>query len=157
MALFYTDKSRTYGGRVGIGQYRQMCIAEANVAMTTAMIDNVDDEVGLFWLPKGAVVVGATISGTDMDSNGTPLLAFDVGDVAVESRLIAASQVGRAATFSNALAPTGHLYKYTADTLIKAFVQAAAATAVAGTLSVAVHNFVDAEYSTTGVTATTTA
>jgi hypothetical protein len=131
--------------------------AEAIVAMTTAMVDNTDDEVALFWLPKGAVVVGASISATDMDTNGTPTLAFDVGDTADEDRLIAASQVGRAGTLANALAPTGHLYKYTADTQIKAYVQAAAATAAAGTLYVSVQYFVDLEYSTTGVTATTVA
>ena len=157
MAVFYTDKSRTFGPRVGAGLNRQTLIAEAIVAVTTAMIDNVDDEVGLFWLPAGAVVVGGTISATDMDTNGTPTLAIDVGDTADEDRLFAASTVGQAGTLSTSFARTGHMYKYATATLIKAYVQAVAATGAAGTLNVSVRYFVDPEYSTTALTATTTA
>lgn len=157
MALYYTDKSRTFGIKTGVGQSRQTLVAEAIVAVTTAMIDNVDDEVALFWMPKGAVVIGACIAATDMDTNGAPTLAFDVGDASVESRIFAASQVGRAATLSTAMATTGFLYKYTADTLVKAYVQAVAATGAAGTLYVAIEYFIDPEYSTTALTATTTA
>jgi hypothetical protein len=158
MALFYTDKSRSFGIRTGVGEARELIVAEAIVAMTTAMLDNADDEVGLFWLPKGAVIVGATIAATDMDT-GAAALAFDVGDATVENRIFAASTVAQtgAATVSTAMARTAFLFKCTTDTLIKAFVQTAAATAAAGTLYVAVHYFVDPEYSTTALTATTTA
>lgn len=157
MALFYTDKSRSFGTRVGPGVFRQECVAEAIVAMTTAMLDNADDEVGLFFLPKGAVVTGITVSATDMDTNVAPALVIDVGDAADEDRLAAALTVGQAGTLSQALATTGMLYKYTADTLIKAYIKTAAATAAAGTLSVVVWYFVDPEYSTTALTASTTA
>lgn len=157
MATYYTDKSRSFGPRVGVGQHRQIMTAEAIVAITTAMIDNTNDEVGLFRLPKGAVIVGATIAATDMDSNGSPTLAFDVGDDSDEDRIFAASSVGQGGTLSTAIARTGFLYKYTADTLIKAYVQAVSATGVAGTLYVSVQYFVDLEYSTTALTATTTA
>ena len=157
MATYYTDKSRTFGPRVGPGGHRGLCVAEAIVEMTTAMIDNANDEVGLFRLPKGAVVVGATIAATDMDTNGTPALAIDVGDDADEDRFFAASTVGQAGTLSTAMARTGFLYKYTSDTLVKAYIQTAAATGAAGTLYVALRYFVDPEYSTTALAASTTA
>ena len=155
MATYYLEKARSYGKRVGPGAHRQTCIAEAIVALSTAMIDNTNDEIGLFYLPKGAVIVGATIAATDMDTNGTPTLAFDVGDASDEDRIFAASAVGQAGTVSSAIARTGFLYKYTADTLITAYVQAVSATGAAGTLYVAIEYFVDAEYSTTAETPTT--
>lgn len=157
MAVYYTDKSRSFATAGGTGINGQEMVATAIVAMTTAMIDNVDDEVGLFYLPKGAIVVGGTISATDMDTNGTPTLAFDVGDSGDEDRIFAASTVGQAGTLSTAIARAGHLHKYTSDTLIKAYVQAVSATGAAGTLYVSVRYIIDPEYSTTALTATTTA
>ncbi len=158
MAVYYTDQSRTaYAPRVGGVGHRGLVSATAIVAMTTAMIDNANDEVLLFFLPKGAVVVSAVIAGTDMDTNGTPALAIDVGDDSDEDRIFAASTVGQAGTLSTAMARTAMLYKYTADTAIKAYIQTAAATGAAGTLYVTVNYFVDPEFSTTALTATTTA
>lgn len=157
MAVYYTDLSRSYGTRIaGVG-HRGVVAASAIVSMTTAMIDNANDEVGLFRLPAGAVIIGGNLSATDMDSNGSPALAIDIGDDSDEDRLFAASTVGQAATLSAALATAGHLYKYTSDTLIKAYIQTAAATGVAGTLKVTIWYFVDPEFSTTALTASTTA
>lgn len=157
MAVYYTDTSRSFGPRIGSYGHRTPVTAVAIVAMTTPMIDNANDEVGLFYLPKGAVVISATIGATDMDTNGTPALAIDVGDDSDEDRIFAASTVGQAGTWSGAMARTATLYKYTADTLIKAYVQTAAATGAAGTLYVSVTYFVDPEFSTTALTASTTA
>lgn len=157
MAIWYTDQGRSFGTRVGAGWNRNIQAATAVVAMTTTMIDNADDEVALFWLPKGAVVVGILAVATDMDTNGAPALAFDIGDDSDEDRLMTNSNIGQAGTASTTLAATGAMYKYTADTRIKAYVRTAAATAAAGTLSVAVEYFVDPEFVTTGATASTTA
>ena len=157
MAIYYTDQSRNYATRHGIGYPRAEMTFAAVVAVTTAMIDNVDDEVGLFYVPAGFVVTSATISATDMDTGGSPTLAFDVGDDADENRIFAASTVGQAATISSAIATTGHLYQYASETLIKAYVQAVAATGAAGTLRVTVTGFVDPSYTGTALTATTTA
>lgn len=157
MAVYYTDQSRTFGTRVnGVG-HRGLCVAQAIVALTTAMIDNANDEVGLFYLPKGAVVTGITAMSTDIDTNGSPAVVIDIGDDSDEDRLLAASTIGQAATLSSAIATTGFMYKYTADTLIKAYIKTAAATGAAGTLTVVVTYFVDPEFSTTALTATTTA
>lgn len=157
MAVYYTDTSRSFGPRVGGYGHRAPVTATAIVAMTTAMIDNANDEVCLFYVPKGTVVISATIAATDMDTNGTPALAIDVGDDSDEDRIFAASTVGQAGTWSNAMARTASLYKYTADTLIKAYIQTAAATGAAGTLTVTLTYFVDPEFSTTAATASTTA
>lgn len=152
MATYETDLSRTSGLVVGPGPSRQTVTATAIVAMTTAMIDNANDDVGLFYVPKGAVIVGATISATDMDSSTG--LAIDVGDSGDEDRLIAAATVGQAGTLSSALAPAGHLYKYTAETQIRAYIQTAASgTPAAGTLKVSVEYFVDEDFSTTALVA----
>lgn len=155
MAIWYTDQGRTFGTRIGQGIGRQRLTATAIVAMTTTMLDNADDEVSLFWLPKGAVVTGITAMGTDMDS-GAAALVFDIGDDGDEDRLMAATTIGQAGTLSNTLAVTGFLYKYTADTRIKCYTKVAAATAVAGTLTIAVDYFVDPEFSTTAIAASTT-
>lgn len=160
MASYYVDTGRFASGiKQGFGPARTECVAVAIVAVTTAMIDNTNDEVSLFYLPKGAVVTGVQIYATDMDTNGTPTLAFDIGDSGDEDRLIAASTVGQAGTgnYTGLVAATGFLYKYTADTEIKAYVQAVAATGAAGTLKVAVRYFVDQDFSTTAQTASTTA
>lgn len=151
MATYETTLSSTSGLVVGPGVSRQVVCATAIVAFTTAMIDNANDDCGLFRVPKGAVIVGGTISATDMDSSTG--LAIDVGDSGDEDRLFAASTVGQAATLSSALAPAGHLYKYTAETQIRAYIQTAASSGAAGTFKVSLLYFVDEEFSTTALTA----
>lgn len=157
MAIFFTDKSRSFGTAYGAGPARDEVSDIAIVAMTTAMIDNVDDEVGLMWVPAGAIITGIAVSATDMDTNASPTIAFDIGDDADEDRLMAATQVARAGGVDQAIARTGLGFKYTTRTRLKAYVQTAAATAAAGTLTVVIRYIVDAEYSTTPLTATTTA
>jgi hypothetical protein len=157
MATYYTDLSRSFGPRIGQGASRDVIAAVAPVAVTTAMIDNTNDSIGLLWVPKGAVVLRASISGTDMDTNGTPTLAFNVGDSGSATRIFSAANVGQAGTLVTAMNVGAFLYKFTADTLITAAVSTAAATGAAGTLYFSIEYYVDPEFSTTGATATTTA
>lgn len=156
MAVYYTAKAPSNGAgpTVGPGTFRGLVCLEAQVAMTTAMIDNVNDDVGLFYAPAGFVCIGGSISATDMDSSTG--LAIDVGISGTEALFFSASAVGQAATFSNALAPAGHFYKFTSRTEVRAFIQAAASgTPAAGTLKVALFGFIDPDYSTTALTAST--
>lgn len=147
MATYETDKSRSATGiSAGPGWHRQPVTDFVQLSLSTAMIDNANDDIGLFYVPAGAVILGCTVSGTDMDSNGTPALAIDIGDSGDEDRLIAAATVGQAGTLSAALARTGHLYKYSTRTQIRAYIQTAAATAVAGTLNVSITYCVDPEF-----------
>lgn len=149
MATYTTAKSQTYGTVIGQGGSRNIITDTVEVSMTTAMIDNTNDEVELLWVPKGAVLVSAMLSASDMDTNVSPTLAFDVGDDSDEDRIFAASTVGQAGTLSTAIARTAHAYKWTTATKIKAYVQAVSATGAAGTLKFTINYFVDENFSAT--------
>ncbi len=153
MAVYDTSLSRQNTARVvSQGWSRNEVVAVASVAMTTAMLDNANDDVGLFWVPAGAVITGIVAGATDMDS-ATALL-IDIGDSADEDRLLAASNIGQTGVSSNTLARTGVLYKYTAQTQIRAYINTAAGTPVAGTRNVVLRYFIDPDFDTTALTAT---
>lgn len=152
MAVYTTDLSQSWGPTYGPGVAREKIVLPAIVAVTTDMIDNADDEVGLVWVPKGFVVTGIAFYATDLDT-GTAALKFDVGDDSSNSRLLAAITTGQSAGSSTALASTGFLYKYADRTLIKAYVNTAANVAAAGTISFMIEGFVDEEYDTTALVA----
>jgi hypothetical protein len=148
MANYRTALSETYGPAYSSGAARQIIAGIAcTVAVTTAMIDNANDEIELGWVPAGFTVVGVEFRGTDMDTDGSPALVWDVGDADDEDRILAAVTVGQTATRSDALAAAGTLYTYTTKTRIKAFVKTAAATGAAGTLYFVLYGFVDPGYS----------
>jgi hypothetical protein len=146
MASYTTQRSQTYGTVFGQGGSRNLITDTVSVALTTAMLDNVNDDVELLWVPKGAVFDSAVLSATDMDT-GSPALAFDIGDDGDEDRIFAASTVGQAGTMSTAWARAAHGYKWTAATKIKLYIQAAATTAAAGTLTFTIRYFVDENFS----------
>jgi len=152
MAKYTTALSAFTGPTYGPGVARQKIALVAKVAVTTGMLDNADDEVGLVWVPKGFVVTGVAFYATDVDS-GTAAIKFDVGDDGDEDRLLAAITTGQSAGSSVALAAARFLYKYTARTLIKAYVNTAADTAAAGTISFLLEGFVDEEFDTTALVA----
>lgn len=150
MAITYTDKSQTYSARKGPGSPGQIVTDYTIVAVTTGMLDNANDEVALLWVPKNAVILGIKIRVTDMDAS-TGLL-FDLGDDGDEDRLQAAFS-GQAAGEFTTLPVTGFLYKYTADTRIKLYVNTAATTGAAGTVYFSITYAVDEGFSTTALTA----
>lgn len=151
MAIYTTSQSAASGKTFGPGVARQRIDLVAIVAVTTAMIDNNNDEVGLFWAPKGFVPTALTFNATDLD--GGTALVWDVGDDGDEDRLLAAATTGQSAGTSTGLAATGLLHKYSARTLIKAYVNTAAGTPAAGTIKVVLSGFVDEEFSTTALVA----
>ncbi len=150
MPTVNTAQSASYATRFGPGLARTEIVLPAIVALATTNIDNANDDVGLFWVPKGFVVTGVAYSVTDVDS-GTAFV-FDVGDASVEDRLVAAATTGQAAGTGVALAAAGFLYKYTADTKISLFIKTAAGTPVAGTFKLWLKGFVDESYDTTAMT-----
>ncbi len=150
MPAVNTTQSTSYATRIGQGPARNEVVLTAIVAMATTNLDNANDEVGLFWAPKGFVVTSLAAYMTDMDS-GTALV-WDMGDAADEDRLLAAATTGQAAGSTVALAATGFLYKYTADTKVVAYINTAAGTPVAGTLKVMLRGFIDESYDTTALT-----
>ena len=150
MAIYTTSQSLPGGKTKGPGASTQEVVIPFIVAVSTAMIDNANDEVGLAWVPKGFMPTGIVFNTTDMDSS-TGLL-FDVGDDGSEARLLSAVSGQAAATFAT-LAATGLLYKYTARTLIKAYVNTAATTGVAGTIKGVLKGIVDEDFDTTPLVA----
>jgi hypothetical protein len=95
------------GGRsvhVGRGEYT------STVAITTA------DTIAMFDLPPRARVVGGFLKATDMDTNGTPTIALNVGIAGTPALFFAASNVAQAGTAANTLAATGYDYTTTAKT-----------------------------------------
>jgi hypothetical protein len=151
MAVYETTKSATYGTSYGPGAAREVIVDTAIVALTTAMINNADDDVGLLWLPKGAVILGMTFSITDVD-DGTAFV-LDIGISGTEELLVANATTGQSAGINTTMAAAGHLYKCTARTQLRAFISTAAGTPAAGTLKFHVTYFVDEEFSTTPLTA----
>lgn len=144
MATYRTDKTQPYSKVIGHGYAGTVKVAATSIALTTAMIDNANDDVELFWVPAGAVICDVQVRLTDVD-DGTALV-IDVGDATVEDRLVAAATTGQAAGRTETLAAAGFLYKYTTATRLKLFIKTAAGTPAAGTLTVAVYFFIDENF-----------
>jgi hypothetical protein len=87
-------------------------------------------------LPPGFTVLQGAIWATDMDTAGSPALAFHVGDADDPDRYFVASTVGQAGTASEALARTGYGYTTTGKSRVIVTVSTAAGTAAGGTLDV---------------------
>lgn len=151
MAVYETSKSAAYGTSYGPGVARQVIVDTAIVAMATGMLDNADDDVGLLWLPKGAVILGCTLSVTDMDSSTG--LVIDVGISGTEELLIANATTGQAGGINTTMAQAAHLYKCTTRTQIRAYISTAASSGIAGTLKFSITYFVDDNYDTTPLVA----
>jgi hypothetical protein len=92
------------------------------------------DVIQFGYLPKFARVVDATVKATDMDTNGTPTLAFNIGDAGDVDRLFAATTAGQAAGITRMTAATGFGHRYDDETLITGAPSTNAATGAAGTL-----------------------
>lgn len=115
------------------------------------MINNADDDVGLLWLPKGAVIEGMTVSISDVD-DGTAFV-MDIGITGTEELILANATTGQATGINVTMAQAAHLYKCTARTQVRMFVSTAAGTPAAGTLKFSIRYFVDPEFSTTALVA----
>ena len=117
-----------------------------NVQVATAVVTctaspATTDTMNFFYMPKNAVLLDAYLSATDMDTNGSPALALNIGDAGSASRLFAASTVGQAGTAA-AIAAAGRGYQYTAKTLITGTASTNAATGAAGTVTLTVLYYV---------------
>jgi hypothetical protein len=103
-----------------------------SAALTTA------DVIQFGYLPIYARVIDAYLEATDMDTNGTPTLAFNIGDAGDADRLFAATTAGQAAGVTRMTAVTGFGHRYDAKTLITGAPSTNAATGAAGTLTLTV-------------------
>lgn len=130
-----TYNSTQYANKTGVSQSGgagNVNVAYFEVATTAALTTS--DVINFGYLPANARILAATLESTDIDTNGTPTIALNVGDSGSATRLFAGSTVGQAGTAAVASAVAGLHYKTTAKTLIVGAPSANAATGVAGTI-----------------------
>lgn len=126
-------KSHGDGGHVKCERFRITTTA----ALTTA------DVLQFGYLPIYARVVDAVLVASDIDTNGTPTIALNVGDSGDADRFFAAANVGQAGTAARMTVTTGFGYRYDAETLITGAPSTNAATGAAGTIDLYVYFIVD--------------
>jgi hypothetical protein len=150
MATYYSIDATLYGrrpantghGSTG-GTVHLHCVAEVNAGLIA------NDTIEFGYIPMNAVVVGAGLKAdTQLDSNGSPTLALDLGVAGTPQLFKAAvTTVGHAngASVDNSITAAGFLWKNTtgADVQIVATAHAGAATGVGGQLELDLTYFVE--------------
>lgn len=109
-------------------------ITEAHGSITLTAAPALNDVFQMVKVPAGATVLYVAINSTDMDTNGTPTLNFDVGDGGDTDRFITNSQVGRTGGTAKSTNLTGMLYQYTTEDTIDIVCSQGPATGATGTL-----------------------
>jgi hypothetical protein len=110
-------------------------VQTVTATVTCTAAPSTSDTINFFYLPANARVVGGFLSSSDMDTNGTPTLALNIGDSGSASRYFSASTVGQAGTASTAIAVAGLGYLNTSKTLVTGVASNNAATGAAGTVT----------------------
>lgn len=95
-------------------------------------------------VPKGFTLIHATLETADLDSNATPLLTLAVGDATVNNRIFTGLTIGRTGGISSAIDVAGFGFRFADDTTINLTATAAAATAAAGDVTIALIGVLDA-------------
>jgi hypothetical protein len=132
MATYNSPNIQNKTGVASVASAGVVHWAYAEITVTAAL--TTADVFNFFDLPAGSRVIAATLESTDMDTNGSPTLAINVGDSGSGTRYFSASTVGQAGTASTAIAVAGLHFKNTTKTRITGAPSANAATGVAGTL-----------------------
>jgi hypothetical protein len=132
MATYNSDILAQNNVRVGAHIGISPIMKFANVTLATAV--TTADTINMFVAPKGFRVFGATLVSSDMDTNGSPTIALNVGDAGSATRFFSASNVAQAGTASTATATTGLGFLFTADTVVTITPSANPATFAAGTV-----------------------
>lgn len=114
----------------------QVIFAGETIAVTAGQL-TLGALFGTVRVPKGAEIVGASVSSTDIDS-GTAV-TMEVGDAGDTDRLLVASNIGQAGGVNTAIAATGYGYRYPDETLVQVRIAVAPGTAVAGTIRYGIH------------------
>ena len=132
MATFNSDKIIGNVPLAHHGMGGTLKTAFATVAVTSGIVTT--DTINFFDLPAGARVVFAVLEADDLDSNGTPTIAINVGDAGSASRYFSASIVAQAGTLSTAIAAAGAGFSNTTKTRVTGALSANPATGVAGNI-----------------------
>lgn len=105
--------------------------------VATTSIDDVNDEVRLVKFPDRCYLIALQVTATDMDTNATPTLRFDVqvDDDSTEVDLIANSTVGQGGGSDELDEDAGHLLREVSNKYLQIKVDAVSATPASGTLT----------------------
>lgn len=98
--------------------------------------------VGLCRVPRGFVLTSISVTVTDLDTGGSPAIAFHIGDAADPDRIISAATTAQAGGTNTTLASTGVRYEFPDETEILWTTSTAAATAAAGTVTVDLFGYI---------------
>lgn len=99
-------------------------------------------------LPARTALAGLDLTVSDLDTNATPLVALDVGDLADADRFVVASQLARAGGSLEYRPAATAWYRYGSAANVLATVQTAPATGAAGTISATIYGYPSADVST---------
>jgi hypothetical protein len=110
----------------------------ARAAVACAASPATTDTINFFDLPVNARIHYAILQSTDMDTNGTPTLALNVGYSGAAASLFSASTVGQAGTLAAETVVTDQDLLLTTKTRITGTASTNAATGAAGTVTLTV-------------------
>ncbi len=133
--------ARTYPvSGVGLGG-RTVHYARAEKTLSAAITTS--DVLDLFDLPPRARVVDGFVKSSDMDTNGSPTFAWNIGDSGDADRYFAAANAPQTGVVVRMTLATAIDYVTTAKTRVKLVPSANAATFAAGTLVVMIGYIVE--------------
>lgn len=141
----YNSKQLTNSPNVATGPFPGNMVAYYWEVSITSNLAN-GDTFTFGTVPKGFRLLGAAIESTDLDTNGSPTLAVNIGDSGDADRIFAAATIGQSAAVTpgaafataNNLQATGFGYLYTDNTSIVATVATGPATGTTGTYTLAI-------------------
>jgi hypothetical protein len=125
-------------GPQGFARTKKVFGGTVNLA-TTDLVTTA--QTSIMKIPAGFTLQSIYAASSDMDSNGSPTLAFNLGDSGSAARFLSASNIGQAGTSTTTLAAAGSYYTFPVDTDIILQPSTNAATAVAGTLTCYLEGF----------------
>lgn len=125
-------------GGQGFARTKKVFGGTVSLATTDLVTTN---QVAVMRVPAGFVATNLFASATDMDTNGTPTLALNLGDSGSANRLLSASNIGQAGTSTSTIATTGAYYTFPVDTDILLAPSTNPATAAAGSVTIYLEGF----------------
>lgn len=108
------------------------------VSVKTTNIDDAADEVLIAYFPGETYLLALAITATDMDTDATPALVFDINrdDLTTETTLINNTTIGQGGGSDDLDADGGHMGRWLTDSYLSMKTVTAADTPAAGTLTV---------------------
>ncbi len=132
----YSSPNYTLGYPVPTHGLATVVQALLDATVSCAASPATTDTINFGYLPPNAVVTGAILIASDMDTGGSPALTINVGISGTAGLFFAASTAGQTGTTDAGLAAAGRGYTTTAKTLVIGAAGTNAATGAAGTLRV---------------------